>query len=254
MCTASGADVAFVGYGGIRGSLAAGPVTLRDLYLVYPFDDPLRVLELTGAELIKAFRGSLDSGRLDLGASGLSFTYDLTRPLNSRISDLEVRGKPLKANGRTTLVVTEFLLQRLLVERRVRPESIRELDTTVYQALLQHCQARPDVSAAGGSLLSAAFVERGERSERILGTVPEPTIVQALVASPPRLWQTHKIPLNTASEELLASLPWIGPELASAIISERDRRGGFRSLEDLKEIEGLSDDLYKKLERILTLP
>ncbi|MBC7848554.1 MAG: helix-hairpin-helix domain-containing protein [Chitinophagaceae bacterium] len=66
----------------------------------------------------------------------------------------------------------------------------------------------------------------------------------------PRL--TKSIDLNTADSALLESLPGIGEKLASRIIKFRSSLGGFCSVEQLKEIYGLSDSSYQKLRQLLT--
>jgi competence protein ComEA len=50
----------------------------------------------------------------------------------------------------------------------------------------------------------------------------------------------------------LESLPGIGPALASAIIAERDRRGGFRSVNELREVRGIGEQRFADLrERVM---
>ena len=49
------------------------------------------------------------------------------------------------------------------------------------------------------------------------------------------------IDLNAATVAQLETLPGIGPTLAGAIVAERDRRGGFRSVNELREVRGIGD-------------
>lgn len=48
------------------------------------------------------------------------------------------------------------------------------------------------------------------------------------------------VDLNHASIEQLDTLPGIGRTLATAIVSDRERRGRFRSIEDLNRVKGLT--------------
>ncbi len=55
------------------------------------------------------------------------------------------------------------------------------------------------------------------------------------------------ISVNTESEEGLTAIPGIGPSMAGAIIKERDRRGGFKGLGELKDVYGIGDRLYERI-------
>lgn len=51
MLEATGADVAFTNTGGLRTSIPAGEITMGQLYEVIPFDNPVVIVELTGAQI-----------------------------------------------------------------------------------------------------------------------------------------------------------------------------------------------------------
>lgn len=55
-----------------------------------------------------------------------------------------------------------------------------------------------------------------------------------------------KLNLNFATEEELATLPGIGKKTARDIVDFRNRNGGFFSLEDLREVPGLTPAKIKK--------
>lgn len=62
-----------------------------------------------------------------------------------------------------------------------------------------------------------------------------------------------RINLNTASQEQLESLPRIGPKTAEKIILWRQTNGGFKSTDQLLEIQGIGQALFQALEPLVTV-
>lgn len=61
------------------------------------------------------------------------------------------------------------------------------------------------------------------------------------------------IHLNRESKMGLTAIPGIGLGLARAIVEERSKRGGFRSLDELLSINGIGENLYSKITPYLTI-
>jgi competence protein ComEA len=59
--------------------------------------------------------------------------------------------------------------------------------------------------------------------------------------------------LNTATEAQLETLPGIGPSLAHAIAQEREREGGFHSVDDLRRVRGIGDVRFAQLRPLVTV-
>jgi competence protein ComEA len=57
----------------------------------------------------------------------------------------------------------------------------------------------------------------------------------------------RNIDLNTASKEDLMEIGGIGPSLADRIIQFRDERGGLNSVDDLRELSGISESTIEGL-------
>ena len=55
------------------------------------------------------------------------------------------------------------------------------------------------------------------------------------------------INLNTASIKELDQLPGVGPVLAHRIVEFREKRGGFRSVEELLAVPGISEQRWQAL-------
>jgi len=60
---------------------------------------------------------------------------------------------------------------------------------------------------------------------------------------------TFSIPLdlNRVSVKDLCLIPGIGESLATEIVSYRERRKGFRSVEELKNVKGIGEETWTKL-------
>ncbi len=100
-------------------------------------------------------------------------------------------------------------------------------------------------SAAADFLNQAAVVEDGQQiyipsGEEVSGQAWEP-------ADPAGTADDGKINLNTAGEEELMSLSGIGEAKAAAIIRYRQEKGGFSSIEELMEVDGIKEGVFEKI-------
>jgi competence protein ComEA len=59
------------------------------------------------------------------------------------------------------------------------------------------------------------------------------------------------ISLSSASEAQLETIDGIGPALAGRIIEYRDTHGGFRSIDELKQVSGIGDKRFDTLRKAL---
>lgn len=68
-----------------------------------------------------------------------------------------------------------------------------------------------------------------------------------------RKGSSGKVNLNTATKEELMTLSGIGEAKAAAILNYREEHGGFRKIEDIKQIEGIKDGVFRKIESMITV-
>ena len=62
-----------------------------------------------------------------------------------------------------------------------------------------------------------------------------------------------KISLNNADIEKLIELPGIGEKTALKIIEYRNKYGGFKSIDEIKNISGIGDKKYAKIKDLITV-
>lgn len=62
-----------------------------------------------------------------------------------------------------------------------------------------------------------------------------------------------RLSLNAATVAQLDGLPGIGPVLAQRIVDFRTSRGGFRSVDQLREVDGVGESRYQRLKDLVTL-
>lgn len=81
------------------------------------------------------------------------------------------------------------------------------------------------------------------------GTAPDTSPGTVPGAAP----QSGTVNLNTATEAELDTLPGVGPVTAKAIIAWRERNGGFASVDQLAEVEGIGPARLAKLRDAVTV-
>ncbi len=120
---------------------------------------------------------------------------------------------------------------------------------------VKRAQPRPDADL--NALNLAAFLEDGQEvivpSVKALSQAPTRLALPSTPLAPtPSTRQNNPqrpsvVHLNTATEADLVQLPGVGPTLAKRILEHRRRIGGFKSVEQLLEVEGIGP---KKFEQI----
>ena len=65
--------------------------------------------------------------------------------------------------------------------------------------------------------------------------------------------KTGKISINNATKEELMTLPGIGESKAKEIINYREKNGPFKTVEDLKKVTGIGDNIFAQIKENITL-
>jgi competence protein ComEA len=87
----------------------------------------------------------------------------------------------------------------------------------------------------------------------VRGNNGEPVYVQGEISSFHKITLGLPVSVNLESEEGLAAVPAIGPKLAWEIVRERSRRGGFKTLDELRSVYGIGEKKYKIIITYITL-
>ncbi|MGW0928544.1 helix-hairpin-helix domain-containing protein [Streptomyces sp. NPDC002644] len=139
------------------------------------------------------------------------------------------------------------------VAGKVRDPGVHSLPagSRVEDALRAAGGVRP--GADTGALNRARFLVDGE--QLLVGVDPPPGAApplpgQAAAGAAPAAGAggpTVPVSLNTATVEQLDTLPGVGPVLAQHIVEHRTSNGGFRSVEELREVNGIGDRRFAEL-------
>lgn len=63
----------------------------------------------------------------------------------------------------------------------------------------------------------------------------------------------EKININTADEIKLQQLNGIGPTLAQRIVTYRQTYGPFKTIDQIKDVQGIGDGIFKKIQDMITV-
>lgn len=59
--------------------------------------------------------------------------------------------------------------------------------------------------------------------------------------------------LNTATQQQLETLPRVGPSMAQRILAYRQENGGFRSVDELRNVSGIGDKTFEALKDFVSV-
>ena len=105
----SGTDLAFQNSAGIRAGFTKGPIAMRDIYQVMPFENTLVTLTMTGAQLSELFLDNLHHGKSYLQVSGLTLKFH--EGPDGKVTEIHIErgGKEIKAEDKFSVVTNNYL-------------------------------------------------------------------------------------------------------------------------------------------------
>ena len=172
----TGADVTTACLYGENINVKAGPFRIKDACKIYPFDNSIYKLKVTGSQL-KAimerhcgrFFNKFAPGDVTLSFydkmrmyeydtfSGVSYKIDISKPIGKRIVDLTYKGKPVYVDQDLTLVVSNYRYGQLLQENLISPEDVVDSSdnwgdlSTVRSMLIDYVKKHKTISPQVGS-------------------------------------------------------------------------------------------------------
>lgn len=141
----AGAELAMTNAEGLRSDLPKGPITRGKLYEVTPYGGQLKVGTIKGKDVAEALEHSLmkwkDDHDLQLGflqVSGLSFTYDSSKPEGSQVQEVLVGGKPIEPEREYSIALEDYLASGRLGYDSLARGKYHEVGNTVMEALEEY--------------------------------------------------------------------------------------------------------------------
>lgn len=150
----SGADIAITNGGGIRASVAKGPITVGTIYTIVPFDNILAVVEITGKQVIDALENGYSliekgDGRF-AQISGIRVKVDRKKPAGSRVVEVKLNdGTPLDPNKIYKVAALDFMVNGGDGYTALKPYKSFKWVTGnwVRDDLVEYVKAHPKVTA-----------------------------------------------------------------------------------------------------------
>jgi 2',3'-cyclic-nucleotide 2'-phosphodiesterase (5'-nucleotidase family) len=130
-------DVAVTNSGGLRAPIGAGPVTLRTIYEVMPFENRLMVVTLSGEQLLDLARQIAASGGVP--QSGLRIVFRKGELVDASLAG----GRAIVPERKYRVATTDYLLGvgEKLVALKADPKP-QDVGVTVRDALIQAVRER----------------------------------------------------------------------------------------------------------------
>ena len=124
-------EVFITNLGGIRNDLAAGKVTLGDLYEILPFDNQLIWLRIRGSRLLRLLGRLAQKGGEPIAGGRL-----VIEPKQGRVSHVMIHGKPLQPEREYILGTSDYLAKSGWIKPYVRGISLQLTKIALRDAVI----------------------------------------------------------------------------------------------------------------------
>lgn len=242
-------EIALFGWDNMPRGLDAGDITGGEIYDLFPYDDEIEIIRMSGLELKKV----LEAGAEELGsfrdwnfvaAAGVTYVLDPAAPIGLRIQNLKYRGEPVRADQQFEVAVNSFQAAGAAKGTMKDLPRVRTLEGGFRQAMMDYVKDRKTITP------------------KISGwwTVKEPSSAAAHASSgksthaeDARRPASKPVNINTARAEELDAVPYVSRNLAQEIVRVRHKVGRFGSLQDLLTVPGIGKRKLELLAPYLTL-
>jgi len=221
----AGADIAVLPVYEIEGGLGAGGLGREPLRAAVPYRQPMRLVSVDDTTLAKLVApesvGPHEPAPMLAGADYFVTGDTFAWPEVSQVARARVGNR---LPGTYKAVTTEQWLERTRIP--VTGKLLRQSLTDLWIAYAA--------------------------AQETLGPVPSVRLYPAT----PGLVRQQKgglVNINTASSELLQTLPGIGPKTAERIIEYRQTAGRFASIEGLRNVRGIGPKRYERLKALIAV-
>ena len=109
-----------------------------------------------------------------------------------------------------------------------------------------------DAIDLAGGLTKNANITTINRAEKLSDgqkiSIPSTKEISSTVNAEP---ESNLININTAVAAELDEIPGVGPSTSSKIIAYREANGRFETIEDIKEVDGIGDKTFEKMQNLI---
>lgn len=161
----AGTDLALYNRGGVRGTMPAGPLAVRTLHEMFPFDDNIVVLEVSGAEVAEIVEQGVQT-QAQISVAGMQVSLDA-----GGRATITVAGRAIDPKGRYTLATTNFLATGGDKMSTLAGREIRQVLPFTREVVQSYIEKNPAVRPPKPGRITRAALQ-GHRMQPSLSSLP----------------------------------------------------------------------------------